>query len=309
MVCELMWLGINSRYFAVQESGTLDTTSFTEQLLEDLIGAAKKRDMEHQQEINTIRDNTSLVTKSPWLPYNRWDKKFTGQDMNLLHQLTNLPLVTESESAEQIISESVARILGACWEGFQDCMAREWDLIPFWLQSVVLEKEDTKPFRSYIAPYTLTRYIGYWQSYILLCWRMYNEQDERLEWTRPQRQGLIRLRSLMNGYTEDQSTELDKALLELSVSFICHSDYAKAPSSLIYYTGIRGYNVDYKQWRKPQDYTTILAGIQFCIRIIMLEHALQTGSRVQFTEYSVLTPVMKFHKMRKWLIDGGGISH
>jgi len=163
----------------MSDPGTLTVSSFSDQLLEDLIGAAKERDTEHQQEINTVRDNTCLVTKTLWLRYNRWDKKFPGQDMNALHKLTDLPLVTESE--EQFISESVARILGACWEGFHDCVAREWDLIPFWLQSVVLEKEDTKPFHSYIVPYTLIRYIGYWQSYILLCWRMYNQQDERLE--------------------------------------------------------------------------------------------------------------------------------
>ena len=50
----------------------------------------------------------------------------------------------------------------------------------------------------------------------------------------------------MNGYVEDRATELDKTLFNLSVSFICHSDYAKASSSLIYYSGIHGYNVDYK---------------------------------------------------------------
>src|SRR5579862_1546137 len=286
----------------------LDITSFTDQLLKDLIGAAKEPDTEHQQEINTVRDNTSLVTKTPWLRYNRWDKKFAGQDMNALHKLPDLPSVTESESEERIISESVARVLGACWEGFHDCVAREWDLIPFWLQSVVLEKEDTKSFHSYIVPYTLTRYIGYWQSYILLCWRMYNQQDERLEWTRPQYQGLIRLRSLMNGYVEDRAMELDKALLNLSVSLICHSDYAKAPSSLIYYSGIRGYNVDYKQWRKPQDYTTILAGIQFCVWGVRLEHALPTGQQDEVTDSTSVTPVMKFRQVRRCLIDRGGRS-
>ena len=111
----------------MQEPGTLNTTSFTDQLLEDLIGAAKERNTEHQQEINTVRDNTSLVTKTPWLRYNRWDKKFAGQDMNALHKLTDLPPVmeSESESEERIISESVARILSACWEGFHDCVARE----------------------------------------------------------------------------------------------------------------------------------------------------------------------------------------
>jgi hypothetical protein len=102
--------------------------------------------------------------------------------------------------------------------------------------------------------------------------------------------------------------ELKAALFKLSVALVCHSDYAKEPSSLIYYTRIRGYNIEYKQWRKPQDYMTILAGIQFCIRIIILEHALPMESRDEFTEHSALSPVMKFRKVRKWLIDGGGIS-
>ena len=268
-----------------------------DQLLEDLIGTARGRDVKHQLEINTVQDNTSLVTKTPWLRYNRWDKKFVGQDMNVLHKLTDLPPATEI--AETIISDAVARILGACWEGYHDCLAREWDLLSFWLQSVALEKEDTKPFHSYIAPYTLTQYIGYWQSYILLCYRMYNLWDERLKLTRTQLQNLTEIRTIMNRYTEDQVLQLEQALFNLSVSLICHSDYAKEPSSLIYYTGIRGYNVDYKQWRKPQDYTTILAGVQFCIRIIMLEYALPTDSRDEFTEYSALTPVMKFREIRK----------
>jgi hypothetical protein len=273
--------------------------------LKDLLREAGERDAKHQREINTVQDNTSLVTKTPWLRYNRWDKKFAGQDMNELHEFTDLPLATEVQ--EKLISDTVGKLLEVCWEGYHDCLDREWDLLPFWLRSVMLDKEDTKPFRSYIAPYTLTRYIGYWQSYILLCYRMYSLGDERLKFTRIQGQNITAVQSIMNGYTEDQSTELEHALFNLSVSLICHSDYAKEPSSLIYYTGIRGYNVDYKQWRKPQDYTTILAGIQFCIRIIMLEHALPTGSRDEFTEHSVLTPVMKFREVRKWLIDGGGI--
>src|SRR5437763_9780436 len=226
----------------------LATASFTDQLLKDLLGAAKERDVEYQQEINTVQDNTSLVTKTPWLQYNRWDKKFAEQDMNELHKLTDLPSTTAIQ--ETIIVNTVARILGACWEGYHDCLAREWNLIPFWLRSIALKKEDTKPFRSYIAPYTLTRYIGYWQSYILLCYRMYNLWDERLKLTRTQLQNLTEIRTIMNRYTEDQVLQLEQALFNLSVSLICHSDYAKEPSSLIYYTGIRGYNVDYKQDRK-----------------------------------------------------------
>jgi len=253
---------------------------------------AKEWDTEHQREINTVQYNTSLVTKTPWLQYNRWDKKFKGQDMNELHTLTDLPLATAVE--EKLISDTVGKILETCWEGYHDCLAREWVLIPFWLRSVALEKEDTKPFRSYIAPYTLSQYIGYWQGYILFCYQMYELRDKRLEFIRPQFQNLIGVRSIMNQHTEDQVEELETLLFNLFVSLICHSDYAKEPSSLIYYTGVRGYNVDYKQWRKPQDYTTILAGIQFCMRIIILEHALPMGFRKEFTELTSVTPVMQF---------------
>ena len=84
-------------------------------MLEDLLGAAKDRDLEHQTEINTVQDNTSLVTKTPWLRYNRWDKKFTGQDMNELHELTDPPLATAVE--EKLISDTVGKILERCWEG------------------------------------------------------------------------------------------------------------------------------------------------------------------------------------------------
>src|SRR2546423_5379554 len=275
-----------------------------EQLLESLLHDAKNRDDVHQQAINEVQDTTSLVTKTPWLRYNRWEKKFAGQDMKELHALTDLPKVTAIE--ESIIFTTVDKVLHACWEGYHDCVNREWDLLPFWLSLVHRDKEETKPFRSYIAPYTLTRYIGYWQSYIVLCYRMFMKADERLQFTRAQRALLIKIQALMTDYAEDDNVALYELLFKFSVSLICHSDYAKETSSLIYYVGVRGYNVDYKQWRQPQDYTTILAGIQFCMRIIMLEHALPITSRDGFTEDSIETPVDKFCKVREWLIDGGG---
>lgn len=224
--------------------------------------------------------------------------------MQELHAFTDFPKATDME--EQIIMGTISRVLQTCWDGYKDCINREWDLIPFWLGSVVLDKEATKPFRSFIAPYTMTRYIGYWQSYILLCYRMYKQNDPRMQFTDSQEEFLSRTMMVMSGYTEDKQDALHKVLFELSVSLIRHSDYAKQLSSLIYYAGIRGYNIDYKQWRQPQDYTTILAGLQFCIRVLMLEHTLPIALRDQFTEHSIVTPVDKFRQERRWLIDGGG---
>lgn len=56
--------------------------------------------------------------------------------------VTDLPSATAIE--ETVISNTVAKILGACREGYHDCLEREWDLLPFWLRSVTLDKEDTE---------------------------------------------------------------------------------------------------------------------------------------------------------------------
>ncbi len=54
---------------------------------------------------------------------------------------------------------------------------------------------------------------------------------------------------------------------------------------------------------------TILAGIQFCIRILMLEHTLPMATRDELTEDSILTLIDKFCEIRnKWLIDGISMS-
>jgi hypothetical protein len=285
----------------------LPVTNFTEQLLEDLLNQARRRDDEHQEQINRVLDNTSLVTKTPWLRYNKWESRFADQDMKELHALTDLPKAIDED--ETILAKTVNKILRACWDGVHDCKNRQWDLLPFWLASVARDKENTKPFRLYIDPGTFTRYIGYWQSYILLCYRMYTANDSRLQFTLSQEELLKSVQLLIGSYAEDMEDELYGLLFQLSVTLICHSDYAKESSSLIYYTGIRGYNVDYRQWRPPQDYTTILAGIQFCMRIIMLEHALPTPTRHEFNENSIVTPVDQFCQIHnKWLIDGASIT-
>jgi hypothetical protein len=200
--------------------------------------------------------------------------------------------------------------LNQCWSGFHDVLERGWELLPFWLVSAVRGKEDTRPFRSYIAPYTLRRYIGYWQGYIMFCVRIYQVDNNIIQFTDEQQDHLRRVGMLMHERTTASINQLHLALLELSVSLICHSDYSHVKSSLVYFTGVCGYNVDWKQWRPPQDYTPILAGLQFCIRIIMLEAALPREERNEFNENSEMTPIDCFCAVHdKWLIDGESMSH
>jgi len=203
----------------------LPVTNFTEQLLEDLLNQARRRDDEHQEQINRVLDNTSLVIKTPWLRYNKWESRFADQDMKELHALTDLPKAIDED--ETILANTVDKVLRACWDGFHDCQSREWNLLPFWLASVARDKENTKPFRQHIDPDTFTRYIGYWQSYILLCYRMHLTNDSRLQFTSAQAELLESMQLLIQNYTEDMAEELYELLFQLSVVLICHSDYAK----------------------------------------------------------------------------------
>ena len=67
-------------------------TDFTEQPLLSMLEDAKHRDDEHQQRINKVQNETSLVTKTPWLRYNKWEQRFANQDMKELHAPTDLLL-------------------------------------------------------------------------------------------------------------------------------------------------------------------------------------------------------------------------
>ena len=86
--------------------------------------------------------------------------------MSTLLKLTEAPGIDNHQ--EHRIWNTIAKVIQNCFKGVIDCQERGWTLIPFWLQSVDRNKEDTKPFRTFIAPYTLRRYASYWQQYIIL---------------------------------------------------------------------------------------------------------------------------------------------
>ena|SRR2546423_9586374 len=118
-----------SRYFAVHEPDALPITNFTEQLLHGMLNEAKHRDDEYQQTINKVLDNTYLITKTPWLHFNKWEHRFANEDMKELYAFTDLPNATDT--IETIIAKIVDTIGYECWDRYHDCLNRNWDLLPF----------------------------------------------------------------------------------------------------------------------------------------------------------------------------------
>ena len=285
------------------EVDELMTTDYLNMLINAKISESAEHDKQHMTTLNQVRDSQSLVLKTPWIRHTRWEETFVGKDMGTLVKLTDAPSIDNHQ--ERRVWQATWRVVEQCFKGILDCQERGWTLIPFWLRSVDRNKEDTKPFRTFIAPYTLRRYASYWQQYIIFCLRAMMA-EESVQFTARQREELLELNSML--YETDDDLEIQAKILDLSILLIQHSDYAKERSSLIYFTGILGYNLEWKQWRQPGEYTTILAGIQFCIRVIMLEAALPTNMRASFSETSPENPIQVMRKVRDiWLVDGEGM--
>jgi hypothetical protein len=229
---------------------------------------------------------------------------FCGKDMKVLNDLALSP--GQRDTRGHCIWSSVERVLRECFAAVLDCHTRGWDLVLFWLASVDRTKEDTKPFRTHMDPKAMKRYIGYWQGYIMFCFRAITV-DPDITFTPRQTECLYELLSMIDLENVTDEEAIDGKVRELSILLIQHSDYTAERSSLIYYCGALGFNVEFRQWRQPQDYTTILAGIQWCIRVIMLEHSLPCAQRDALTEKPEANPVEVFRTVRdKWLVDGEG---
>ena len=216
-------------------------------LIQSEINQAEDRDQEYQRTLNQVHDGTTLITKTPWLRRTRWEEIFKDKDMEKLLKLAEPP--EQGADNERALWDSTSRVIINCFRGFLDCLERRWSLIPFWLASVDRNKEDTKPYRAYIAPETLQRYIGYWQQYLLFCVRARMTEDA-VEFTVSQEDCLMEVIALSNESILD-SNALDAKIYRLTVLLIMHSDHATQSSSLIYFSRVMGYNLEWKQWRQP----------------------------------------------------------
>jgi hypothetical protein len=245
-------------------------------LIVDFLQQAHARNQRRYDNLDTVQP-TKLVSLTPWLRHTRWNETFQGKDMSTLCSLTLKP--TEGEMGLPDVWQSVARIIEKSVAGVKDCFSRRWTMIPFWLASARPHEASTRPFRTHFADGTIERYTSYWQRYICFCLRTIEEGERYGVEFLPAQE--VALRELMALVVLDNpgNDEVDAKVMEVSTLLIRHCDYTIQRSSLIYFSGVLGYSTEYKQWLQPNEYTTHLAGIQFCIRVLQLESALPTDSR------------------------------
>lgn len=179
-------------------------------------------------------------------------------------------------------------------------------MIRFWLSSAEKGSPDSKPFRDHMQDGSRVRYAQLWLRLILFCLRTFdNEREYGVKFTIELDNCLQELRSMF--YTDDDmdnTQAIQKKVSELSCFLIMHSDYTKEFSVLKYFSGILGYDVDCGRWKKPSQYTSNIARLLFCMKVISLEYCIPQEIRDNFRITPEDNPHIRLNKFRdQWLVE------
>lgn len=294
---------IDTKFFAVIDNNPPPSSNFEKmKLLNQMLESAKLKDKELRLEKDVVKEDKGKTENSPWLDRTDWKSMFLGRDMKRLVGYTNKDVALEPEL--QLVKDSVHRVIEKGLKGVKDLDARGWNEIRFWLRSHQKDKPHGKPFRKY---YVKTKdYANVWMQLILFCWRTFELPDSGAEFLPEQRECLIQLRDIVCLQDVDNK-KLDSAVLALTISLIEHSDFQKKRSVIKYFGGVLGYKLSESRWRRPAEYTPTLAALQFCVRVLSLEHHLPSELRDRYIYDPKSTPLTVFQEFHSlWLIDGAG---
>jgi hypothetical protein len=282
-----------------------DAEESVESVVESVLKKTREVDEERAKSNNKVEENEGRGENSPWLERTGWKRIFAGKDMGDLTVYVNID--DELEPELTVVKRSVERVIDHCTRSVLDLDVRGWNEIRFWLRSHLEGQPHEKPLRQPLTE--LKKYKKVWTRLIIFCWRTFESEGVGGEYLDCQRDAIRQLMDAVCLQSADDRT-VDELTLKLSVCLIKHSDFEKEGSVIKYFAGIMGYNVREGRWKRPNHYTPTLAGIQFCIRVMLLEDSLPMRHRDHYRHGSGLTPLESFRSQHsKWLVDGGGMPY
>ena len=274
-------------------------------LIQQLLDEAEARSNAAQRRMYEIHDRNIPQELNPWLGRTGWIERFDGKDMKVLHDLLEQPKSNPQslEDKLRLVWNSVARLIEKCWMGVRDLANRNWRLVLYWLNSAKKDEQNQSPFKVYMNKKTRVSYGAYWQQFMMFVLRgLQNAEQYGIEYTANQ---LAALRELMAELEKEPSEkEVDKLVLKASVLLIQHEDFEKERSALLYYTGVMGYHIGWKRWRGPGEYTNMLAGLQWVMRILIVESALPSEERDNWRILHQDNPLSCFKDSHIYLVEG-----
>ena len=288
----------DDRNFPIGRQAAEPDQTQTDILVQQLLDRAEELENEAERHMYEIHDQGILEELTPWMRRTGWIGRFDGRNMKVLNDLLSEPKRNvENGDKLRFVWESVERMMKQCWDSVNDCWNRDWKLILHWLASDSKTEPDAAPFSIYMDRKTRKRYTGYWQQFMMFVLRGLDDADHQygIEYTELQKRAL---REINKELWEDDinEVELDKKVTTASLLFIQHRSFAKRRSALLYFSGVLGFHVGWKRWKGPADYTTILAGLQWILRIVLLESAIPKDDRDEWDEKYQEDPLQQFRQ-------------
>jgi hypothetical protein len=295
---------IDRKYFGVR---CVDTPmkSDDDQSMERILQRAKEEERELMDGDELIERDTGRSEESPWLTRTGWKDMFIGRNMKEMLRYIDLENDLEPEMSE--VRKGVDRVVDRCMQSVRDLDARGWNEIRFWMRSHKVGVPHEKPFR---RPSTeLEKYKRIWTRLIFFCWRTFEIEDTGAQFLECQSDEIRKLRESVCLHSGDEK-EVDDAIFKLSVSLIQHSDFENEKSAIKYFAGVMGYDGAQARWKRPSAYTPFLAGMQFCMRVLLLEDALPLGMRNGYRHGIDVPPLEQFQVQHsQWLVDGSATPY
>jgi Orsellinic acid/F9775 biosynthesis cluster protein D len=305
-----LYFALKRRYFIVEN---VESSAITQQRqrvgLDKVIRMTKAKELASRSSEHTAIDDNKLSIRTPWLNATKWMDRFAGINMEKLMELTEKP-----PSKDQFLSsvwKEMGDIFTVCHTGLKDIRRREWDRILHWLRSTNRTVIHSKPMTVYLQQKTVQTYAAYWQRLMCFCFRTMDYYSWRavgqpgFKFTEAQREQLEKLRMYYefdNGTPEESVRR--NMLLTMSMLFIQQDVHTVGVPILVYFSGILGYDKGTGLWKEPVNYTNILAGILWCMRVLVLEHTLPTDQRDELGRDTAIRPMERMKKVRDvWLVE------
>jgi hypothetical protein len=303
---------LTNRYFPVDEQlSTITRQSRQDDAFIKAIHAAKADEAESLNTVHQSIGDNKLSVRTPWLGATKWMERFAGANMDTLSELTEM--AKNRNDYLTVVCTDMGNLMEECHSGLRDLKAREWDRILFWLKSSKETIIHSKPLSIYLQRKTVETYAGYWQRLICFCFRALEEpscqpggENQGFRFTAEQEERLMILKTSYEFEDGNPQSVLTRRslLLELSLSLIRQEVHIVGVPVLVYFAGILGYEKTTGQWKQPVNYTNILAGLIWCMRVLVLEYAIPKSRRKDFAGNASIRPIDQFKQVRdKTLVE------
>ena len=261
-----------------------------------------------------MNQETNKVDQQPWMRATNWLKMFVGWDMKILVEGCLKP--NDDAFLSCIWKTTLKLIEDRCMKGIRDCYERSWHwkTLMQWLASVDPKSASATPFSQYLERETVHRYATFWAGLVVLCLRNFHDQGK---YRVPLSEEQVGILSEIEGWREKQACEdeesdlgtegteqsLEDVILRFSKAIIMYEDW-KTVGVIPFYCGVLGYKIRTGSWSSAMEYTPTLAGIQFCMRVLVFESILPMDQRYKFNTDSETTPSQIFQPIRdQWLVN------